>query len=129
MSELTQSSAVAPQPEPLDDAPRFAAPADVYETRDALILVLEVPSADPESLDVSYEHEVLRVSARVKLPAREGYQLAYAEYREGNYVRAFEVAIPLDVDRAEAVFQDGLLRLTLPKRPEATAKKIAVRTA
>ena len=49
----------------------------------------------------------------------------HAEYREGNYERVFTLSDQVDGDRIDAVFKDGVLRLTLPKATPSPAKKIA----
>ena len=53
----------------------------------------------------------------------------HAEYRDGSYERVFTLSDQVDGDRIDAVFKDGVLRLTLPKATPSPAKKIAVKAA
>jgi HSP20 family molecular chaperone IbpA len=55
--------------------------------------------------------------------------LQHAEYRDGNYERSFVISEPVDTAKIEAVFKDGVLRLTLPKATPAPATKIPVKAA
>jgi HSP20 family molecular chaperone IbpA len=115
--------------EAVNDAPTFVPPADIIETKDAIIMLLEMAGADPGSLSVTVEKNVLTVSARSTPFSPQGYTLAYAEYRDGNYERAFSLPQAVDIDRAEATFKDGVLRLMLPKVSPSPAKKITVKSA
>jgi HSP20 family protein len=125
----TQPAATAEfRRENLDAGPIFVPAADIFETKDAIVLLLEMPGASPETLNVTLEGRALDASARSTAPAiPPGYGLTYAEYRDGNYERAFTLSDEIDRDHIDAVFKDGVLRLTLPKASPPTAKKIAVK--
>jgi HSP20 family molecular chaperone IbpA len=112
-----------------DDTPTFSPPTDIYETKDAVMMLLEMPGADPDSLNVNLDKRVLTVSARSVPFMPEGYNLIHAEYRDGNYERAFTLSDQVDGDRVDAVFKNGVLRLTLPKTAQSQAKKIPVKSA
>lgn len=107
--------------------PVFIPPTDIIETTSAVKMLLDMPGADPESLDVTLDNRVLRISARSVFSAPEGYALVHAEYRDGTYERRFTVSEPIDTAKIEAVFKDGVLQLTLPKAAPSPAAKISVR--
>ena len=107
----------------------FVPPADIFETKQAVIMFLDLPGADPDSLEVTFENRELMISAQAAGSAPEGYTLMHAEYREGNYERAFTLSENVDGDRIEAVIRNGVLRLMLPKTGPSPAKKIEVKTA
>lgn len=109
--------------------PVFTPPTDIIETTSDIRMVLDMPGADPDSLDVTLDNRVLRISARSASSAPEGYALVHTEYRDGNYERRFTVSEPVDTARIEAVFKDGVLRLTLPKAAPSPAAKISVKAA
>jgi HSP20 family molecular chaperone IbpA len=117
------------QAEDLGTEPVFAPPTDIIETKDAVIMFLDMPGADPSSLDVTLVKRVLTASARSVPSVPEGYALVHAEYREGNYQRKFVLSDQIDGDRVEAVLTDGVLRLTLPKSTTSAVKKIPVKSA
>lgn len=111
------------------DAPVFVPPADIIETPSGLLMVLDLPGADPETLDVSLDKRVLRIAARSAPSRPEDCTLQHAEYWDGNYERSFVISEPVDVANVEAVFKDGVLRLRLPKTTPAPAAKIPVKAA
>ena len=106
----------------------FTPPADILEKGDTAIVYLDVPGADASGLDVTLERRILTLSARVTSPA-EGYAPAYIEFRDGVYERRFAFSDQMDGGRIDATLKDGVLRLTIPKSPDAGAKKIAVKAA
>ena len=106
--------------------PIFTPPADIYETKDDVQLYLDLPGADPATLDVTLDRRILAVSCR-SMPWRpEGYMLVAAEYQDGSYERSFVLSDNLDADKVEANFRDGVLRLRVPKSAPSPAKKISV---
>lgn len=107
--------------------PVFTPPTDIIENTAGVRMLLDMPGADPESLDVTLDNRVLRISARSVSTAPEGYTLVHAEYRDGNYERRFTVSEPIDTAKIEAVFKDGVLGLTLPKATPSPAAKISVK--
>jgi HSP20 family protein len=111
------------------EAPTVVPPTDIFETNDAVIMLLDMPGADPDSLNVTLEKRGLMVTAQAKSSVPAGYASVQQEYRDGNYERAFMLPDPVDGDRIEALFKDGVLRLTLPKAGPAQVKKITVKSA
>jgi HSP20 family molecular chaperone IbpA len=123
-----QRAVASANAEGVSDAPTILPPTDIIAAKDALIMLLDVPGADPETLDVALDRQELRVSARSTPSVPQGYTLVHAEYQEANYERVFTLSDRIDDERIEAVFKDGVLRLTLPKATPS-AKKIQVKAA
>jgi HSP20 family molecular chaperone IbpA len=123
-----QRSAASANAESVSEEPTLAPPTDIIETKDALIMFVDMPGAEPDSLNVALDRQELRVSARCTSQAPQGYTLMHAEYRHGNYERVFNVSERIDEERIDALFKDGVLRLTLPKATPP-AKKIEVKAA
>jgi HSP20 family protein len=109
--------------------PVFTPPTDIIETTAGVHMVLDMPGADPASLDVTLDNRILRISARSASSAPEGFALVHAEYRDGSYERSFTVSEPIDTAKIEAAFKDGVLRLTLPKAAPSPAARISVKSA
>ncbi len=109
--------------------PVFTPPTDIIETTAGVQMVLDMPGADPDSLDVTLDNRVMRISARSTSSPPDGLALVHAEYRDGSYERSFTVSEPIDAARIEAVLKDGVLRLTLPKAAPSPAAKISVKAA
>jgi HSP20 family protein len=79
-------------------------------------------------VDVTLEKNVLSINAYIEPAIPSGFDIAYAEYEEGDYQRSFRLSDEIDRDKIEATVSDGVLRLRLPKLQEAATKKIAVKT-
>lgn len=85
-----------------------------------------MPGVDENSVDITLEQNVLTINGYAALVEPEGYRLADAEYRVGDYQRRFTLSDQIDRDKIEAMVKDGVLRLRLPK-VKPTARKIAVK--
>jgi HSP20 family protein len=105
----------------------FVPRADIYETEEAITVVADMPGVDETSLDITLEKNVLSIDGYVEPTEPEGYGLAYAEYRVGDYQRAFTLSDQIDRDGIEATLKDGVLRLYLPKVTEARKRSIAIK--
>jgi HSP20 family protein len=109
--------------------PIFIPPTDILEKGSTVIMLLDVPGADPASLEVTLEKRMLTISAKLTSSVPEGYAPAYSEFQDGTYERRFIFSDRMDGEHIDATLKDGVLRLTVPKAPETGAKKIAVSAA
>ncbi|HOK07172.1 MAG TPA: Hsp20/alpha crystallin family protein [Syntrophales bacterium] len=100
---------------------------DIYENKDSIVLVADMPGVDENTVDVTLEKNVLTITGTVEAVRPEGMNLAYAEYDTGDYQRAFTISDEVDKDRIEATVKNGVLRLTLNKAEKAKIKKIAIK--
>jgi len=107
----------------------FVPRADIYELKDEISVVVDLPGADKDSLEISLEKNVLTINAYVPQEPPEGYVLAYSEYEIGDYERSFRLSNMIDQDKIEATFSDGVLNLRLPKAEAAKTRKIEVKAA
>jgi len=106
----------------------FIPKADIYETEKEIIVLADIPGANEKTVDITLEKNVLSIEAYVE-PLRTGeYDIAYAEYEEGDYQRSFRLSDEIDRDKIEASVSDGVLRLHLPKSQGARTKKITVKS-
>jgi HSP20 family protein len=99
---------------------------DIFETEDALTLVMEMPGVERKDVEVRLENDVLRVEGRIDFAKYEGLEPVYTEYNVGPFVRAFTVSNKIDQDKISAELADGVLTLTLKKAKEAMPKRIAI---
>ena len=105
----------------------FIPRSDIYEVDDDIVLVVDVPGADEDSIEITLEKNVLTINAYVSPGDLEGYSVAFAEYQVGDYQRSFRLSNEIDREKIEATIKEGVLRLYLPKAQEAKARKIAVK--
>ena len=104
----------------------FVPMADIYETQDALTVILEMPGVEKNNLDVRVEDGVLHVEGKLDLSKYRNLQPLYIEYNVGHYARSFQLSSKIDQNEIEAALKDGVLSLTLPKVEEAKARTILV---
>lgn len=108
------------------DRVAFVPRADVYETEDAIVIVADMPGVDENSVNITLEDNVLTINGLVEPEQPEGQNLVYAEYRVGDYVRAFTLSDQIERDKIEATVKDGVLSLHLPKVEEVKMRRIPI---
>lgn len=135
MTEETQAMEVQEQEripeertEHIRDRTRYLPKSDIYETEEDYNLVMDMPGVDEESIDITLEKNTLTINGFTSVEGPEGYSLARAEYEIGDYERSFRLTDQIDRENIEAAYENGVLRLTLPKAEEAKTRKIAVKT-
>jgi len=102
---------------------------DIYESRDAIVLVADMPGVDQNGVDVTLEKSVLTIYGHVEPHLPEGHNLTYREYGIGDYQRSFTISNQIDWEHIEGTVNNGVLRLTLPKAGPAQTKKINIKSA
>jgi HSP20 family protein len=113
--------------EPTIPARTFVPTTDIYETDQALTVVMEMPGVDKANLDINVENDVLSVTGRIDFSKYETLQPVYTEYNIGHYRRSFSLAPNrVDQEKIKAEMKDGVLTLTLPKAEQAKPRQIKV---
>jgi HSP20 family molecular chaperone IbpA len=104
----------------------FVPSADIYETQDALTVILEMPGVEKRNVDVRVEDGVLSVLGKLDLSKYQGLQPLYVEYNVGHFSRSFQLSSKVDQSKIAAELKDGVLSLTLPKVEQAKPRTIEV---
>jgi len=99
---------------------------DIYETDDALTVVMEIPGVEKKDVEVNIENDVIRVEGRIDFAKYEGLEPLYTEYNVGHFARTFTLSNKIDQQQITAQLDDGVLTLTLKKAKEALPRKIAI---
>jgi len=135
MSDETKAMAVQEQEmvpadgtERIRERPSFVPRADIYETDKDVIVTLDMPGIREDNIDITLEKNILTITGNTVLDDPEGYSLAFAEYEAGDYERSFRLTDQINRDGIEAAYNDGVLRLTLPKTEAFKARKISIKT-
>ena len=102
-------------------------PLDAWREGDAFVLEFDLPGAQPETLDIDVERNVLTVRAE-RSPKNGDWEMLAAERPTGLFSRQLVLGDNLDLDRLEARYDDGVLRLTVPVAERAKPRKIEVTT-
>src|SRR5947209_15119072 len=79
---------------------RYYVPStDIYETEDALTVVMEIPGVEKKDVEVHLENDVLRVEGRIDFGKYEGLEPLYTEYNVGHFARAFTLSNQIDQEQ------------------------------
>ena len=103
---------------------------DIHETKESLLLQVELPGAKQEEIQVSIEGDVLTLKGERNLEAdvRED-QYHRIERSYGRFERSILLPSVVDSSRVKATYRDGVLEIQLPKKEEARPKEIKVEVA
>jgi HSP20 family molecular chaperone IbpA len=115
--------------EPTSSRPVFVSPSDIYETRDNIVVLAEMPGVAPDGVDITLERRVLTIRGRGAGNDPAGYRRVYSEYADGDYERVFTLSENIDRDRIEATLKDGVLHLVLPKAETAKPRRIELKAS
>ena len=117
----TPASAVAP--------PALAARFDVIEKEDGFEARIEIPGVSKEDIDVQIDGAVVRINAAPKEvgPAAEGDRVLHSNRATRSWSRNFTLPVEVAEDRAEAIYENGVLTLTLPKKAVVKPKRLAIK--
>jgi HSP20 family protein len=106
-----------------DFAPRF----DVKENQSEYVLTADVPGVKPEAVEISLLGTELRVSGHREQSRKEESDKTYlAECNYGSFCRTFTLPDGVDGEKVGASLKDGVLTISVPKKPEAQPRKIQV---
>jgi HSP20 family molecular chaperone IbpA len=104
----------------------FIPTADIYETDEALTVIMEMPGVEKGNVSIALENDLLHVEGQIDFSNYQGMDPVYTEYNVGHYARGFTLSGKVDRDNISAQLHDGVLTLTLPKVKEAMPRRISV---
>lgn len=97
--------------------PSFHPPMDVYETENDLVVILEIAGMRAEDIQVVFENDTLAISGeRRENCSSPKTRLHQMEIDYGNFYRTLSVPFPLNTEEIRAVYRQGFLLVTVPKR-------------
>ncbi|MBI2853794.1 MAG: Hsp20/alpha crystallin family protein [Chloroflexi bacterium] len=101
---------------------------DVIQTDTSIIVKASLPGVKPEDLDVHVSNSFLMINAEHREDKQSGKsRYLQQEMRYGHFSRTIQLPEEVDADRAEAIFENGELVLTLPKQKGQESRRIRVR--
>ncbi len=128
MDRLFEDSVVRPTRMWGDGQTSGYLPMDVFTTKDAVVIRAAVPGANPDDVEITIEGSAVTIRGEIKVPSDQGTYLLQ-EQRHGPFSRTIELGMPVQADKADASFKQGILTLTIPKAEEIRPKVIKVKTA
>lgn len=129
MNQLVEGSVVRPGTAVLGTGAAAAVsfPLNIYGTADELKVEALLPGISPEDVQVDVDRGVLTIAAkRHGWEPGEGQHWYAREIAGGQFARSLSLPFPVEVERAEADFANGVLTLTLPKAEAAKPRRIQI---
>jgi HSP20 family protein len=99
---------------------------DLYETGDHFVALVELPGMRKEDIDISLHDRTLTISGERKRDINNGETAQRSERYVGTFRRSISLPTRVDASKVSATYQDGILKVTLPKAEEAKPKQIQV---
>jgi HSP20 family protein len=105
----------------------WAPSVDIYENKDQIVLEAELPGMKQDDFDLSIENNVITLRGERKFEKTdEGDNYHRVERSYGSFTRSFTLPQTVSAEGATAEYNNGVLRVTLPKREETKARRIEV---
>ncbi len=103
---------------------------DITEEPDRFVLFADIPGVEPEQIEVQMDKGILTVKGERVQESKVGSEsFSRIERRHGSFHRRFALPDSADPDRISATGCNGVLQITIPKRPETTPRRIQVGSA
>jgi HSP20 family protein len=101
---------------------------NVWANPDGAVVTAELPGVNPEDIDVSVVGETLTLTgSRTPEELKEGEKYHRRERGQGKFTRTFQLPFPVEADKVEAVFEKGVLHISLPRAEADKPKKISIK--
>ncbi len=102
---------------------------DMYEDKDNIIVETQLGGIDSEKVDISIENNVLTIKGESEKKSEvEDKNYYRKEIRRGAFYRSIPLPTKVDGEKAQAVNEDGMLKITIPKASEVKPKTIKIQT-
>jgi len=102
---------------------------DMYEDKDNIIVETQLGGIDPEKVDISIENNVLTIKGESEKKSEvEDKNYYRKEIRRGSFYRSIPLPTKVDGEKAQAINEDGILKITVPKASEVKPKTIKIQT-
>lgn len=101
---------------------------DLFDSEDRLVAKVELPGLKREDIDVAYQEGALTITGERKQEetATKDSQPYRTERFSGRFQRSLTIPVPIQVDKIQATYQDGILTVIMPKSEEAKPHKVEV---
>ncbi len=126
MGRLMEESMVPRRVARMQQGRALRIPLDAYATDEELIILATVPGADPDEVEITLEGDTLTIKGELK-PPLENVDYLIRERLYGPFIRTLQLNVPVEADKAEARFENGVLTLTLPKAQAVRPRVIKVK--
>jgi HSP20 family protein len=99
---------------------------NLYETPEGFILQIPMPGANADAVEITAQQDTLSLKWQTNVQVPQGATVHWNGFQSGQYQQAFTLPAPINADRAEASYEDGILTLNLPKAEHVKARTVKV---
>jgi len=100
---------------------------DIYETENELVLTADIPGINEKDIEVKIEDNTLSIKGERKMEKETKEENYYRIERSyGNFYRSFTLPHNIDQDKINAEHENGILKITMPKKPELKPKNVKI---
>ena len=99
---------------------------NLYENAEGFTLQVPMAGVKPEDVDITIQQDTLNLKWETRIQVPEGATVHWSGFQSGQYQQSFTLPAPINADRVEARYTDGILTLNLPKAEHARARTIKV---
>jgi HSP20 family protein len=100
--------------------------ANLFETPDGFILQIPMPGVNPDAVEITTQQDTLTLKWETRLPVPQGATTHWNGFPTGQFQQTFTLPAPINSERAEATYTDGVLTLNLPKAEHVKARTLKV---
>lgn len=101
---------------------------DMSETKDSLLVKMDIPAMEPKDINIDVSGDVLTVSGeRKQEEKKEGENYLVNERRYGSFRRSFRLPSWANTQKVDAQYRNGLLELTIGKKEESKPRSVQVK--
>jgi HSP20 family protein len=127
MDRLFEDSFVRPRTWAFGGFDGYSFPVDVTSTADAIAIEASLPGFKPDEVEITVENGVLSITGETRSERRDGEgESLVQEIRHGRVSRTIALPTGIEPDRATASFEDGLLKLRIPKAEAVKPRQIRI---
>ncbi len=105
----------------------WAPAVDIFETENELVMSAEIPGIDEKDIEIKLEDNTLTLKGERKFEKetrQENYHRIERSY--GSFYRAFTLPNSVNLDKIHAEHENGILKITLPKRQELKPRNVKI---
>ncbi len=100
---------------------------NIWENTKSALLTAELPGIDPEKIDIEVTGDILTLSGTSQIDnLKEGETYLRQERIQGSFKRKIQLSFPIDPQKVEALYEKGILSITLPRLEDSMPKKIKI---
>lgn len=103
-------------------------PSNLYETADGFTLQIPMPGVNPDEVEITAQQDMLTVKWATSVKIPENATSHWSGFAAGQYQQSFTLPAPINAEKVDASYNNGILSLEMPKAEHAKARTIKIAT-